>query len=87
MEIVIGVVLLIGAFALGQNTADQEAKQVRARLEREIAGASAEDGFIPKGCRYRIRGPVQRDLTLPYSRQRVNERADSKEMKVAFRND
>ena len=35
MEVVIGVILLIGAFALGHTTADQEAEETRARLERE----------------------------------------------------
>jgi hypothetical protein len=60
VEIVIGVVLLIGAFALGQTTADQKAAESRARLEREQLVASSQDGFIPKGCRYRVSGPVQR---------------------------
>ena len=41
MEIVIGVILLVGAFALGHNTADQEALQAQARLENEQAEATA----------------------------------------------
>ena len=37
MEIVIGVILLVGAFALGHNTADQEALNAQARLNNEQA--------------------------------------------------
>ena len=69
MEVVIGVILLIGAFALGQTTADQQAAEAPARLEREPVVESSEDGLVPQGCRYRIDGPIQRDLTVPYSRQ------------------
>ena len=87
MEIVIGVVLLIGAFALGQTTADQETAERRTRLEGDQLVTSLRDGFAPQGCRYRVGGPVQRDLTLPYSRQRLNDRVCSTETKVALRND
>jgi len=87
VEIVIGVVLLIGAFALGQTTADREAAESQASLEREQRVASSEDGFLPQGCRYRVSGPLQRDLTLPYSRQLLNEQAGSTATKVAFGND
>ena len=73
MEVVIGVILLIGAFALGHTTADQEAAQTRTHLEHEKTMDVLEDGFVAQGCRYRLSGPVQRDLTLPYS----NDGADS----------
>ena len=73
MDVVIGVVLLIGAFALGHTTADQESAQTRTHLEPEKARDVFEDGFVAQGCRYRLGGPVQRDLTLPYS----NDGADS----------
>lgn len=43
MEIVIGVILLVGAFALGHN---QEAVQAQTRLESEQAEATAENGFL-----------------------------------------
>ena len=75
MEVVIGVILLIGAFALGHTTADQDAAETRARLEREQVVESSEDGFVPQGYRYRLNGPVQRNLTVPYARQGSNERA------------
>lgn len=87
MEIVIGIILLIRAFALGQSTVDQDAAESRACLEREQLATSSQDGFVPQGCRYRISGPVKRDLTVPYSRQQRNEGVDFKETKVAFRND
>ncbi|MCP4304489.1 MAG: hypothetical protein GY788_06350 [bacterium] len=77
MEVVIGVILLIGSFALGQTTADQEAAETRARLEREQAVESLENGCVPQDCRYRVNGPVQRDLTVPYSRQRSSDGAGS----------
>ena len=87
MEIIIGVVLLIGAFALGQTTADREAAESQASLEREQRVASSEQGFLPRGCRYRVSGPLQRDLTLTYNRQQRNEQAGSTATKVAFGND
>ncbi len=87
MEVVIGVILLIGAFALGHTTADQEATETRARLEREQVVESPENGFVPQGCRYRVNGPVQRNLAVPYIRQRSNERAGSKQTKVACGNE
>ncbi len=70
MEVVIGVMLLIGAFSLGHTTAE-DAAETRTRLEREQIVESSEDGFVPQGCRYRVNGPVQRDLTVPYARSRV----------------
>jgi hypothetical protein len=87
VEVVIGVILLIGAFALGHTTADQDAAETRARLEREQVVESSEDGFVPQGCRYRVNGPVQRNLTVPYTRQRSNDGAGSKEARVACGND
>jgi hypothetical protein len=65
VEVVIGIILLIGAFALGHTTADQKAAETRARLEGKEVVASSEAGFVPQGCRYRVNGPVQRDLTVP----------------------
>ena len=87
MEIVIGVILLVGAFALGHNTADQEALQAQARLESEQAEATADNGFLSQDCRYRVSGPVQRDLTVPYSRQRRAVRTGSDSTRVAYRGD
>ena len=87
MEVVIGVILLIGAFALGHTTADQETAETRARLEREQVVESLEDGFGPKGCRYRVNGPVQRDLTVLYSRQRSSDGAGSTETRVGVGNE
>ena len=87
MEIIIGIMLLIGAFALGQNTADQEAARNRERLEGEIVVQSSEDGVVPQDCRYRVNGPIQRDLTAPYSHQRLHERAGSRDRKGASRHD
>ena len=79
MEVIIGVMLLIGAFALGHTTADQEAVETRVHLEREPVVESLEDGLIPQGCRYRVNGPVQRDLTVPYRRHGSNDGAGSDE--------
>jgi len=87
MEIVIGVILLVGAFALAHNAADQEALQAQARPEIEQAEATAENGFPSRDCRYRVSRPVQRDLTVPYSRQRRAERTGSDSTRVAYRND
>ncbi len=87
MEVVIGVILLVGAFALGHNTADQDAAQARARAEGDREVAASQDSFLPKDCRYRFSGPVQRDLTLPYSRQRRAERTGSGSTRVAYRDD
>ena len=87
MEVVIGVILLIGAFALGHTTADQEAAETRARLEREQVVESSQAGFVPQGCRYRVSGPVQRDLTVPYTRQLSNDGAGSKETRVGLRDE
>ena len=87
MEVVIGVILLIGAFALGHTTADQEAAETRARLEREQVVESPKAGFVPQGCRYRVKGPVQRDLTVSYSRQRSNDGAGSEETRIGAGND
>jgi len=84
MEIVIGVILLVGAFALGHN---QEALQAQARLESEQAEATAENGILSQDCRYRVSGTVQRDLTVPYSRQRRAERTGSDSTRVAYRGD
>ncbi len=54
MEIVIGVILLVGAFALGHNTADQEALNAQARLENEQAEATRRERFsvsrLPLPC-------------------------------------
>ena len=87
MEIVIGVILLIGAFALGHNTADQEAANARARLDASKRKRPSQDGFLSQDCRYRVYGPVQRDLTVPYSRQRRAERTGSDSTRVAYRGD
>ncbi len=87
MEIVIGVILLVGAFALGHNTTDQEALNAQARLDNEQAEATADNGFLSQDCRYRASGPVQRNLTVPYSRQRRAERTGSDSTRVAYRGD
>ena len=87
MEPVIGVMLLIGAFALGHTTADQEAAETRARLERERVVESLEDGFVPQGCRYLVGGPVQRDLTVPYNRQHSRDGTGSDETRVGVGNE
>ncbi len=87
MEVVIGVILLIGAFALGHTTADQEAAETRAPLAREQVVESLEDGFVPQGCRYRFIGAVQRNLTVPYSLQRSSEGAGSIETRVGVGNE
>ncbi len=87
MEVLIGVILLIGSFALGHTTADREAEETRARLEREQVVESLEDGFIAQDCRYRLNGLVQRDLAVPYTRQRSNDGAGSKEARVSCGND
>ncbi len=83
MEIVIGVILLVGAFALGHNTTDQAA--TRAAGDRSVA--ASQESVLSKDCRYRLSGPVQRDLTLPYSRQRRAERTGSGSTRVASRGD
>ena len=85
MEIVIGAMLLIGAFALGQTTAHQDAPDPRGVLADAEIVRSSEVGVVPQGCRYRIDGPVQRDLTLPYSRQRLGVVSRSKEAGSACR--
>ena len=82
MEAVIGVILLIGAFALGQTTADQEAAETQARLARERVVESFEDDSVSQGRRYRVDGPVQRDLTLPHSLQRSSDEAGSIETRA-----
>ena len=87
MEIVIAVILLVGAFALGHNTADQEALNAQARLDNEQAEATADNGFLSQDCRYRVSGTVQRDLTAPYSRQRRAERTGSDSTRVTYRGD
>jgi hypothetical protein len=83
MEIVIGVILLVGAFALGHNTADQDTP----RSADDQSVATSQESFLSTGCRYRFRGPVQRDLTLPYSQQRLAERTASGSTRVAYRGD
>ncbi len=88
MEVVIGVILLVGAFALGHHhAADEEAAQTRARPESEQAVVVADDGLIPQRCRYRTSGPVQRDLTVPYSQQRLATKTASGSTRVAYRGD
>jgi hypothetical protein len=87
MEIVIGVILLVGAFALGHHAADEEAEQARARLEGEKAVAVADDGLVPQRCRYRASGPIRRDLTVPYSQQRLAAKTASGSTRVAYHGD
>ena len=83
MEVVIGVILLVGAFALGHNAADQDA--TRGASDQSVT--AAQESFLSTDCRYRLRGPVQRDLTLPYSRPRLAERTGSGSTRVAYRGD
>jgi hypothetical protein len=83
MEVVIGVILLVGAFALGHHAADDEAEQARARLENKQKVMVADDGFVPQRCRFRASGPVQRDLTVPYSQQRLGAKTASGPTRVA----
>ena len=87
MEVVIGVILLVGAFALGHHAADEEAAQARARLENEQEVMVADDSLVPQRCRYRASGPVRRDLTIPYSQQRLTARSDPDATRVAYRGD
>jgi hypothetical protein len=87
MEVVIGVILLVGAFALGHHAADEEAVQARARLEDEQEVMVADDGLIPQRCRYGASGPVQRDLTVPYGQQRLGAKTASGSTRVAYRGD
>jgi hypothetical protein len=87
MEVVIGVILLVGAFALGHHTADEETAQTRARLESDQAVMVDGDCLVPQRCRYRASGLVQRDLTVPYSQQRLASRTGSGSTKVALPND
>ncbi len=87
MEVVIGVMLLIGAFSLGQTIADQDTMETPARQKGEQVVEFSEDGFVPQGCRYRVNGPVQRDLTVPYSRQRWSDGAGSDETRVGVGNE
>ena len=87
MEVVIGIMLLMGALALGQTTADREAEKTRADIEGEHVVESLKDGFVPRDCRYRVNGPVQRDLTVPYSRQRSSNGAESDETRVGVGNE
>ena len=77
MEIVVGAILLIGAFALGHATADPETAETQASLELEQTVLPFEDGVITQGCRFDDDGPVSRDLTLPYIRQRLDGAAPS----------
>jgi hypothetical protein len=83
MEVVIGVILLVGAFALGHDTADQDATQSAG----DQTVVASQESFLSTDCRYRLSGPVQRDLTLPYSRQRQAERTGSGSTRVAYRRD
>jgi hypothetical protein len=83
MEVVIGVILLVGAFALGHNTADQDAT----RSADDQSVAASQESLLSTDCRYRLRGPVQRDPTLPYSKQRRAERTGSGSTRVAYRGD
>ena len=87
MEVVIGVILLVGAFAFGHHAADEEAAQARARLENEQEVMVAEDGLVPQRCRYRASGPVLRDLTVPYSQQRLAAKTATGSARVAYRGD
>jgi hypothetical protein len=83
VEVVIGVILLIGAFALGHSSADHEAAENRSVFEGNQVVESPDDGTVPQGCRYRVDGPTQRDLTLPYARQESNDSFGAKETPVA----
>ena len=83
MEVVIGVILLVGAFALGHNAADQGAS----RGAGDQSVTAAQESFLSTDCRYRLSGPVLRDLTLPYSRQRLAGRTGSDSTRVAYRGD
>jgi hypothetical protein len=83
MEVVIGVILLIGAFALGQDAVDQAATGGAG----DQSVAASQESFLSTDCRYRSSGPVQRDLTLPFSRQRLAEQTGSGSTRVAFRGD
>ena len=87
MEAVIAVILLIGAFALGHTTAAQEAAATRAHLERETVIDSSEEGLVPQGCRYRVDGPVHRDLTVPYSRRPSGDGARYEETRLGVGNE
>ncbi len=87
MEVVIGIMLLMGALALGQTTADREGVQTRAGLEGGHVVESLKDGFVPRDCRYRVNGPVQRDLTVPYAPQGSNDGAGSVETSIVVGNE
>ena len=83
MEVVIGVILLVGAFALGHSAADQDS--LRGADDRSVA--ASQESFPSTDCRYCLRGPVQRDLTLPFSRQGLAERTGFGSTRVAYRGD
>ena len=83
MEAAIALVLLIGAFALGHSTADQGVAETEVPVARESVIEPGYDNPAPQGCRYRVDGPVQRDLTLPYTHPQSNDRAGAKETRVA----
>ena len=87
MEAGIAAVLLIGAFALGHSTADQEAAGIQAPLVREGVVEPLYDDSAPQGCRYCVDGPVQRDLTLPYTHPQSNDRTGAKETRGAYCSD
>ena len=87
MEILVGTILLIGAFTLGHVTADPETAETQASLEHEQTASSFEVGVIAQGCRYDDDGPVSKDLTLPYIRQRLDDAAASATTTGNCRND
>ncbi|MCP3878914.1 MAG: hypothetical protein GY701_11070, partial [Sulfitobacter sp.] len=80
----IGVMLLIGAFVLGQNTADPDVAENGAHVGGEQIVEALKDGSVHQGCRYRVDGPVQRNLTVPFGRQRSSDGAGFEMTKVGL---
>ena len=83
MEPVIALILLIGAFALGHSTADQGVAETEAPVVRESVIEPWYDDPAPQGCRYRVDGTLQRDLTLPHTHHPSTDRAGSELTGVA----
>jgi len=83
VEAVIALILLIGAFALGHSAADQGLAETEAPVARESVVDPGYDDSATQGCRYRIDGPVQRDLTLPHTRHPSTDRTGSEPTGVA----
>ncbi len=72
---------------IAAQTAKQVIVQKVREAEREQVVEPSKDGSAHQGCRYRVDGPVQRNLTVPYSRQRSSDGAGSIETRVGVGNE